>query len=58
MDIQDAVNEMLEEIRQEEEACESCPHKYDMSKDWCLGCGTYGNIQTFEQILYGLTETE
>lgn len=51
-------DEILENIKQEEENCESCPHKYDISKDWCLGCGTYYSIQTFEQILYGLTETE
>ena len=42
--------ELLEQLRQEEEVCESCPNKNTFA-DKCEGCGTHGNIQDLEQLI-------
>lgn len=42
--------ELLEQLRQEEECCESCRYKNAFA-DMCEGCGTHGNIQDIERLL-------
>lgn len=42
--------ELLEQLQQEEEVCESCPNKNTFA-DKCEGCGTHGNIQDLEQLI-------
>lgn len=42
--------ELLEQLRQEEECCESC-HDKNAFADMCEGCGTHGNIQDIERLL-------
>ena len=44
--------ELLEQLRQEETVCETCPHKNEFTQSaHCDGCGTHGNIQDIETLL-------
>lgn len=42
--------ELLEQLKQEEETCESCPDR-NAPADRCEGCSTHGNIQDLEQLI-------
>ena len=42
--------ELLEQLKQEEETCESCPDR-NAPADRCEGCGTHGNIRDLEQLI-------
>lgn len=42
--------ELLEQLKQEEEVCEGCPNRNAFA-DKCEGCGTHGNIQALEQLI-------
>ena len=47
--------ELLEQLKQEEETCESCPDR-NAPADRCEGCGTHGNIQDLEQLIESMKE--
>lgn len=49
--------ELLEQLKQEEETCESCPDR-NAPADRCEGCGTHGNIQDLEQLIESMKEGE
>ena len=49
--------ELLEQLEQEEETCESCPDR-NAPADRCEGCGTHGNIQDLEQLIESMKEGE
>lgn len=51
------LEELLEQLRQEEEVCEYCGDKNAFANR-CEGCGTYGNIQDLEGLIHSLTEME
>lgn len=42
--------ELLEQLKQEEETCESCTDR-NAPAGRCEGCGTHGNIQDLEQLI-------
>lgn len=44
------IEELLEQLKQEEEVCEGCLNRNAFA-DKCEGCGTHGNIQVFEQLI-------
>lgn len=49
-------DELLEQLRQEETVCETCPSRNEFCKsDICDGCGTHGNIQDIEMQLAELS---
>lgn len=47
---QKGFEELLEQIWQEEEVCESCRDKNAFA-DKCEGCGTHGNIQDLKRLI-------
>lgn len=49
--------DLLEQLEQEEETCESCPDR-NAPADRCEGCGTHGNIQDLEQLIESMKEGE
>ena len=49
--------ELLEQLEQEEETCESCPDR-NAPADRCEGCSTHGNIQDLEQLIESMKEGE
>lgn len=55
--VTNAVDELLEELRQEEEICESCPDKSAFASR-CEHCGTNRCIQDLERMIHSMTETE
>lgn len=42
--------ELLEQLEQEEETCESCPDR-NAPADGCEECGTHGNIRDLKQLI-------
>lgn len=42
--------ELLEQLKQEEETCESCQDR-NAQADRCEGCSTHGNIRDLEQLI-------
>ncbi len=42
--------ELLEQLKQEEEICESCSDR-NAPADRCEGCSTHGNIRDLEQLI-------
>lgn len=51
------LEELLEQLEQEEEVCESCPDKNAFA-DACEGCGTHGNKRDLERMIHEMTKTE
>lgn len=51
------LEELMEQLQQEEEICEDCPHKNAFA-DECEGCGTHGNIQDLEILIRSMTDEE
>ena len=49
--------ELLEQLKQEEETCKSCPDR-NTPVDRCEGCGTHGNIRDLEQLIESMKEGE
>lgn len=49
--------ELLEQLRQEEEVCESCADR-NMPFDVCENCGTHGNIKDLETLIRDMTANE
>jgi hypothetical protein len=49
--------ELLEQLKQEEETCKSCPDR-NAPVDRCEGCGTHGNIRDLEQLIESMKEGE
>lgn len=50
--------EILKQLAQEEEICETCGRYKEYGIAACDGCSVYGNKLDFETILKGLEETD
>lgn len=47
--------ELLKQLKQEEEVCEGCPDRNAFA-DKCEGCGTHANIQELNQIIANIKD--